>query len=664
MKKLLAGIVVVALVATAIGAWIYRPIAATHPALVSAELPPIIPLREFYANSDSRWRYQLSPDGKYLSWLESKWLKPALWVKPLEGDAKAIFHTDDEVRWYRWSSDSRYLLYQADRDGWENDVLVSIDTQSPNAEPRSYDFGKDVKTELVQVPDGSKDTVIIAHNGRDREKFDLFRLNLTSGDTVALGQSRQRGIYWHLSREGNVFGRTRYYDKEKWTFELNLGGFWKPLLNGGFEDYFQPLGTWSKEDTLYAVSNMGRDKKALVKFNIASAQETVLKVYEDVDVSGVLMGRESGEPQVVFSEPGHQRMDVLDEDLATIVSKLDLPENAHFNFHTITKDNSKILFSIEHATSGFETMLFDKNRKSLEKISTPPIARFREQLSPVEPVSITARDGLAIPAYLSRPKGVTGAAPLVITIHGGPIWREFGGWDSFRQLLTNRGYAVLGVNYRGSDGYGRAFREAAKDAVSREMDDDITDARAWAVDQGIADPKKVAVFGGSFGGLKVLTAMTRNPDLYAAGIDVNGISDLVSMRSEIPPYWRGWDFWYDKNLGDANDPKDAAKIKDRSPLTHAANLAAPLLIIQGSNDVRVVRSQSDRMVEALREAGKPVDYVLLEGAGHQFRNWGWKTRMKTYRRMERFLANHLGGRADGFDYALFGAQVLPKGIGK
>ena len=662
LKKFVLGFLFIVIAIAAVTGWSYRPIAVTHPALQKANLPPIVPLREFFASTESKWRFKLSPDGKNLSWLESKWFKPALWVKPLEGDQKTIFHTDDEVRWYRWSADSRYLIYQADRDGWENDVLVSIDTTAREPKPRSYDFGKNVKSFLVQVPDGGRDTIIIAHNGRDRQRFDLYSLNLSSGETVSLGQSQQRGIYWHLSRKGEIYARTRYYDKEKWTFEINLGGLWKPLVEGRFEDAFTPLAAWDENNELFAVSNINRDKKALVNFNIDTGRETVLKLYDDVDVSGILMDRTSGKPQVLISHPGHQRLEMLDEELADVVSKLDRPQNSHLNFHTISDDNSKLLFSIEGAKSGFKVVMVDKTKNTVETISTPVIDQFKNRFSPVEPVSIPARDGLIIPAYLSRPKGVTDAAPLVIMIHGGPLSRAFGGWHSFRQLLNNRGYAVLDVNYRGSDGYGRAFREAAKNEVSRAMDDDITDARAWAVTEGIADPQKVAVFGGSFGGLKVLTAMTRNPDLYAAGIDINGISDLVSMRSEIPAYWQGWDFWYDKNLGDVNDPESRKNIVDRSPLTHAAKLTAPLMIIQGSNDVRVVRSQSDRMVAALREAGKPVDYHLLDGAGHQFRNWGWKTRMRTYRKIEVFLAKHLGGRADGFDYALFGADVLPKSI--
>ncbi len=195
--------------------------------------------------------------------------------------------------------------------------------------------------------------------------------------------------------------------------------------------------------------------------------------------------------------------------------------------------------------------------------------------------------------------------------------------------------------------------------VSRKMHQDIVDARAWAVAEGIADPSKVAVMGGSFGGLKTLTAMTESPDLFAAGININDISDLSTMLKEVPVYWTGWPDWYRKYIGDPTDPDQLAQIKDRSPLYHADKVSGPLLIIQGANDVRVIRDQADRMVTALRAAGKNVDYKVLDGAGHTFSNMGWKTRILLFREIERFLATHLGGRADGFDHAVLGAQVLP-----
>ena len=657
-KRIMYAVCLLVIIGTITLFWVFRPIAVTHPQLAKADLPQIIPLRALYANSDSRWRYQISPDGNKLSWLESKWLKPALWVKSLEGNATAIFHTKDEVRRYSWSSDSRYLIYHADRDGWENDILVSIDTANPNAEPHSYDFGRDVKSYLYKVPQDESSTVVIAHNGRDRSRFDLYRLDLQSGQTEAMDLSVEDGVKWHVTRNGNIFARTRFVSGADWRFEMREDDKWREVMHGTFEDIFQPISEPDEQQFAYAISNIGWDKSALVRINLKNGMQKIIDQHPAVDYGRVLMDTKTQMPMMAMLSPGYQELKFFNETFKSTIDKLSLPKNSAVHIVSTTHDMSKLLVTIQEAEAGFETKLIDRSSGAVTSISKPDIARYRDQISPVKPVFIKAKDGLSIPAFVSVPMGVDGPAPMVIIIHGGPTARTYWGWSRFRAFLNNRGYVVLDVNYRSSSGYGRKFREAAIGEVSRKMDQDITDARQWAVDEGIADPAKVAVFGGSFGGLKVLTAMTRNPDLYAAGIDINGISDIVSMLQEVPVYWRGWSDWYRKYIGNPDDPVVRKEIADRSPLSHADKLKNPLLIIQGTNDVRVIRNQAERMVEALKKHKAPVEYVLLKGAGHQARNWGWKQRIIIMRRIERFLAKHLGGRADGFDYAVLGAHIL------
>jgi len=657
-KKISYLVLLLAVISALSVAWFTRPISPTHTAIVNAQLPPLIPLRELFANTDSRWRYRLSPDGSNMSWLESKWFKPALWVKSLNGSETNIFHTDDEVRWYEWSSDSRYLVYQADRDGWENDVLVSVDTQNPNAKPRTYDFGKDVKSFFYKIPKDAGSTVLIGHNARDRSRFDLFKLDLASGKATSIDLSVEEGVWWHITSSGEIYARTKGVGGADWQFEVRENDGWREIARGTFEDIFAPLSDPNENNISYAVSNLGRDKSALIKLNLNNGKEELVDQHSDVDYGGVLFDVKTQKPLMAMLSPDYQERRFFDAAYEAMIKSLNLPKNASVHIISATQDQSKLLVSVEEAEAGYETRLIDRATGKVSIISTPTIARYRDHISPVQPVFITAKDGLKIPAFVSKPKGVTGPAPMVIIIHGGPVSRTYGGWNRLRVWLNNRGYAVLDVNYRSSSGYGRKFREAAIGEVSRKMDQDILDARQWAVDQGVADHDKIAVFGGSFGGLKVLTAMTRNPELYAAGIDINGISDILSMLQEVPVYWRGWPDWYRKYIGNPDNPADKKEIIDRSPLTHANKLNKPLLIIQGTNDVRVIRGQADKMVKALKKHNAPLDYVLLDGAGHQFRNWGWQNRIITSRVMERFLAKHLGGRADGFDYAETGAHIL------
>lgn len=659
LKNIALTLLAAALLAAAFVFWSFRPIAATHPALQTG-LPDLVALRHFYADAQAKWRYRLSPDGTHIAWLEAKRLKPALWVRPLGGQETEIFHTEDEVRWYQWSADSRYLLYQADRDGWENDVIVSIDVTRPGAEPRSYDFGKGVKSWIHTVPENGGADILITHNGRDPQKFDLYRLNLDTGATTAMDLISETGVSWAVNRAGEVYGRTIYNGSDDWRSELReADGTWREIAKGGMEDWFHILAEPDESGAVLAISNLGRDTSALVRFDLASGTEEVLAQDDTVDLGWVEMDRQSGKPLSAISYPGYQNRVFFDEAYEAMLSKLPAEDNTALHRVSMTRDASKVIFETEHSTKGWSKYMVDAASGAVTTISTARIAAQAVHLSPMEPVTITARDGLTLHATLTRPKGVTGAAPMVILIHGGPVVRSAWGFRDLHSWLANRGYVVLDVNYRGSGGFGRAFREAAVGEISRAMHSDIVDARAWAVDQGLADPAKVAVLGGSFGGLKVLTALTESPELFAAGIDINGISDISTMLQEVPAYWQGWPDWYLKYIGDPSDPDDLAEIKRRSPLYNAARVQAPLLIIQGGRDVRVIQDQADRMVEALKAEGKAVDYMLIPEAGHQFSNWGWKTRIIAHRRMERFLATHLGGRADGFDYAVLGAHVLP-----
>ncbi|MCR9137100.1 MAG: S9 family peptidase [Alphaproteobacteria bacterium] len=660
MKKSLILLGLAFLLIAATGIYLVRPIAESHPALTRSDLPPLIPLREFYANADERWRYRLSPNGQKLAWLEAKWLRPALWVRPLDDENTDIFHTDDRVRWYRWSSDSRFLLYLADRDGWENDVLVSVDTTTPGAQPRTFDFGKNVRTYLEHIPtDGGAD-IIVAHNARDRSRFDLYRLNLDSGETEPLDLSLDQGTHWSFDRSGEIFARKRFLSGSQWQQEIRDGEDWRVLLSGGMEDAFYLITGPDDTNSALAYSNLGRDTTALVRVDLTTGRFTEISARPDVDFGGVVLHPEDDRPLIALNSPGYQQRVFFDETMREHVEALNLPERSALHFRSYADDFSKVLVSVEEAEAGFHTKLIDTQNQTVESISEPAIAQFRNHLSPVEPVFIPASDGLTIPGFVSKPVGVTGPAPMVMLIHGGPVARSFWGYQDLRAWLNNRGYAVLDVNYRGSAGYGRAFREAAIREVSRKMHQDIVDARQWAIDQGVADPQNVAVVGGSFGGLKVLTALTQTPELFAAGVDINGISDLTTMLQEVPVYWRGWPDWYRKYIGDPDDATQLEDIIDRSPIAHVDKISSPLLIIQGSNDVRVVRDQADRLVDALKAQGKPHELLLVDGAGHQFANWSWQQRLLAMRRIERFLAAHIGGRADGFDYAVLGAHIIPQ----
>ena len=662
MRRLL--VLVCALVALAAGGLYFVAFPAikpTHATLQKAALPDLIPLRDFFAERQSNWRYRLSPDGTRMAWLSVSGFRPALFVRPIDGSEADVFQTDDEVRWYVWSADGRYLLYQADRDGWENDQIVSIDVSQPDATPRTYDFGRNVKSWIQFVPPEGGAEIVVAHNAREPALFDYYVLNLDTGETELLHQQDpfQRES-WGFDRSGKPFTKSVQSIDGQWGVEIKMDGRWRSVARGGMEDDIYIVTEPDADGWVYAVSNLKRDTSKLVRREIVSGREEEVSGRDAVDVSWLMTHPVTQAPIAVVTYDGRQQLDFLDPAIEEMVAQIDRPDDASLHLVSATRDFSKAIWEVEDDREGWSKFLVDVSTGNVSLISEPPIKERAQDLVAMEPVSIPAQDGLSIPAYVWRPNGVAGPAPTVVLIHGGPVARVRWGFHAMAQMLANRGYAVLDVNYRGSEGYGRAFRETAVGEVSRKMHQDIVDARAWAVEQGIADPDRVAVLGGSFGGLKTFTAMTESPALFAAGVSINGVSDLSTMLDEVPPYWTGWPAWYRKYLGDPSKPNELADIKARSPLYNVENIAGPILVIQGSNDVRVIQNQGDRMVEAMRAAGKDVRYEVIEGAGHTFANMGWKQRILMYRTIERFLAKELGGRADGFDYAVLGAMVLPK----
>jgi dipeptidyl aminopeptidase/acylaminoacyl peptidase len=287
------------------------------------------------------------------------------------------------------------------------------------------------------------------------------------------------------------------------------------------------------------------------------------------------------------------------------------------------------------------TYLYDRSTRRAEFLFTPiPWVR-TAQLSRMKPVTLKSRDGLTLHGYLTLPPGVVPKdLPMVLKVHGGPWERDRWTYDTEVQFLSNRGYAVLQVNFRGSTGYGKRFKRAAIGEFGRKMQDDLIDAVNWAVGRGIADPKRVAIYGGSYGGYATLAALAFTPDVFACGIDLVGPSSLVTLIKSFPPYWKPFlqSSWY-LYVGDPDDPKAIEDMKARSPLYYAEHIMRPVLIAQGANDPRVKKAESDQIVESLRKAGKEVEYMVADNEGHGFVSP--ENMLKFYARMETFLAKHL-----------------------
>ena len=311
-------------------------------------------------------------------------------------------------------------------------------------------------------------------------------------------RSIEEGVSWHMTKRGIVYARTRHINGADWRFELLENNEWRELVRGTFEDIFSPISDPDDDKKVFAISNLGRDKSALVQIDLESGAETIIDQNADVDYGRVIVDAATQKPMMSMSQPGFQKRKFFDVKYEAMIGKLKLPEQSAVHIISATRNNDKLLVSVEQAHAGFETLMIDRKTNKITSISKPNIAKIQDDISKVKPVFITAKDGLKIPAFVSIPKGINKPVPMVMLIHGGPTVRAYWGWSSLRVWLNNRGYAVLDVNYRASWGYGRAFREAAIGEVSRKMNQDIIDARQWAVDQRIADPEKNCRFWWQF----------------------------------------------------------------------------------------------------------------------------------------------------------------------
>jgi dipeptidyl aminopeptidase/acylaminoacyl peptidase len=363
----------------------------------------------------------------------------------------------------------------------------------------------------------------------------------------------------------------------------------------------------------------------------------------------------------VTLEAGAQEWRFFDPKLQALADTLRRPNTSRIDLISMSRDESQLVVLETDSTGGRYVLVDATNQRAvvLGELSS----RRMHAISPLPkqvPVAFAARDGLPLHGYLTTPIDATGKdiknAPTVLLVHGGPWARDYGNNDDMPFFLANRGYAVLQVNYRGSSGYGKAFQEAAKGEFAGKMHTDLLDGVDYLFQQGITDPSKVAIMGGSYGGYASLVGMTHTPGRFTCGISLFGMSDIASLVNDAPPYWSlGLFKWHDY-VGDPAKPADLQRMREQSPLYKADQVRGPVLILQGARDARVQLNQSTRMVEALKQAGKPVDFVLFPNAGHNL--YRWTDRLTYYRKTEDFLAQCLGGRSAGYDFFELGGLIF------
>ena len=629
-----------------------------HPSLKGAQLPDLIPVRDFVTSLEATGHHRVSPDGTQLAWKGVQGTRPVIWVRTLgQDDARAY---PIRARSFLWTADGRYLAATVDATGDENTRIHAVAVGRPGAIWVDLTPFNQTVSHVVQTVDNGPD-LMVATNQRDKKLFDLHRVDPRTGTHTVVVTNPGNVSSWVVDRQGVLQARVTLAG-EVATLQRpdsQTPGGWVNTAQWDRFDFVRLLELDASATHVWAISARGRDKAALVRIRLADGAETVVHATDDVDLDHALISRRTQQPLVAYSLPGYPRRAVFDAVLRERLDALAGGQPAEVSI-TSMDQAERTMTAVVATDRGSRSYLLPAEGAPQE-LGESRLSLIDNKLSTARPVALTARDGLALHGYLTLPLGAqVGKLPLVLLVHGGPWrrdrWAENTGNRLMPQFLANRGYAVLQINFRGSSGYGRAFMESARGEFAGKMHDDLIDGVQWAVQQGIADPARVAIYGASYGGYSALVGATFTPNVFACAVDVVGVSNLALFLEKVPPYWEmGITGWH-RYVGDPAKPDDRRAMDERSPLFKIGPQTRPLLIMQGVNDVRVKMEQSELMVQALRKAGRPVEYVTFQGDGHG--NQRWPNNLTMYRKTEDYLAQCLGGRSSGFDYYQLGAWAF------
>lgn len=605
----------------------------------------------------------ISPDGTRVAYLAPWQDRLNIWIQDLDGMDEPQRVTADETRsilHFSWTDDPRWLLYLQDTGGDENWHILRVDLDAPDApavDLTPYPGAMSAFELLADKPGKA----LVYSNKRTPQSMDVYELDIASGALTLLAENPGDVIGWLTSRRGDLFATKLSNEGDLEVLQWNPAtGSLRSIAGFDGRDYtmgMYPMVVTPDGTGIWMGSNEGTDRTRLVRLDIADGKQHSVDSHPTFDIDTraqvwaglpepLIQSRATGELLAVRYLGERQVIRALDSHFAEVLGGLEKLSDGDIGALSSDLTGRKWIVSFNHDREPGVTYLYDHDTGESRELYRPYPHLDPEQLAPMQPVTIPSRDGLDLHSYLTLPVGWGGEGPLplVLTVHGGPWARDGWMYAAGVQLLANRGYAVLQVNFRGSSGYGKAFQKAAIGEFAGKMHDDLIDGVEWAIAQGYADRDRVAILGGSYGGYATLVGVTFTPDVFAAAVDYVGISDLSNFMRTLPEIARphlanNWHLF----VGNPDDPEQLADMLARSPITKVDRIRTPLLVIQGANDVRVVQAESDNLVEGLRARGVEVDYMIKEDEGHGFVNPGNVIDM--WNAVDQFLDKHLGGRA-------------------
>jgi dipeptidyl aminopeptidase/acylaminoacyl peptidase len=614
-------------------------------------MPELIPLTVLFGNPE-RVSPRISPDGSQLAWIAPKDGVLNVWVAPVSPDtgvdwAAARVLTDDTdrgIRQFAWAHDGRHLLYLQDIGGDENWRLHDVDL--PTMQRRDLTPFDGVQTQIIGLERNRPNEVLLGLNKTNPQLHDVYRLDLTTGE---LTKEIDNPGYIGWEADADLQVRAALAPQPDGSYGLmvreSADSDWRELVRipPGDAETTHAVCFSADGGSLLLASSMDAQTSRLVRMNVTTGATEVLAEDPEADLGGVKVHPQSREPQIVATVKARMEYRVLDDSVADDLAAIRALHPGDPTFQGTDDSDRTWLVGFTNDSGPVPYFAYDRHTRSAQFLfdHQPELSRY--ELAAMEPFSYPARDGLTIHGYATFPLGQGRAAlPTVLLVHGGPWGRDTWGYDPHAQWFANRGYLCVQVNFRGSAGYGKAFLDAGDREWGAKMQDDLTDAVAYAVGQGWADPAKVAIFGGSYGGYAALAGAAFTPDVYRCAVDIVGPSNLITLIQTIPPYWAPMISLFHRRVG--NPDVDADFLWSRSPLSRAEQIRIPMLIAQGANDPRVKQAESEQIVAALKKAGIEYDYMLFADEGHGFAKPD--NRLKFYAAAEKFLARHLGGRSD------------------
>lgn len=584
----------------------------------------------------------------------------SLWVQTIEKDDDLLVTSSldrplrlpspSAPRSFVWQKDSKHLLFILDHDGDEIDHVYRAGADG--GELKDLTPYKGVRAGLIPGGQMYPDTLLVALNLRDRNMVDAYRLELDTGKLTEVARNPGNVAEWYANNRGELVAAQAVHIAEG-TTDLRVrdteGDPWRTLATYGPTEIIGTtfsqqlvLGFTADNHRIRIATSEGAPASRLLEIDIATGKSTSLDEDAAADIGGMLVNPQSGDLEAVWRWKERRVWSIHSASMRSDFDTLNALHAGDVVIDSRDAADKRWIVSFINDTEPVVYYLYDRETQHTERLFSvqPDLERYR--LAEAKPISFKSRDGLTLNGYLTLPAGGQKSLPLVIMVHGGPHLRDLWTMNGWTQLLANRGYAVLQVNFRGSMGYGKAFLQAGDRAWGKQMLDDIVDSKRWAVKEGIADPKRCAVIGFSYGGYATLAALAFAPGEFVCGAAGAAPCDLVSLVKGICPVWLTPRLLFAHRLGDAE--KDRAELMARSPLYHAADISAPLLLAQGLHDARVPSSDADRLVQAMKKDGRDVQYLTFPAEGHTWARA--ESRIRWAEAMEKFLAKHLGGRCE------------------